>query len=189
MFLKEVRLIRQLGFLSWSHGFVDAKLIQPARQMTCRQVAVAVGVGAWGGVFPVPPCTSPATFGCIMFYSAGVPKAQRFNVPMISIAMVLNELILPLDLLMMPGFICVGQEAYSRLTDPEFLPQERVKIRRRNTERVNVMAEEMHDDLTASLQRFGKQFAVGAAAWAVATPAILGSIRCLGAVSRIVAKK
>ena len=125
------------------------------RLKVCAQrIRDEVSVGLWGGIFPeagqhlmlkdlqrsgacahkVPPCTMPATLFCVLFYSAGVPKAQRFSVPcetrcsqrghhwqvldrMTALAVVINELSLPADLLMMPCFITLGQKAGLTLED------------------------------------------------------------------------
>ncbi|CAK0843286.1 unnamed protein product [Prorocentrum cordatum] len=99
------------GLVARARAWGAEHLLEPAREMTRRQLVVASAVGVWGGVFPIPPCTSPATLFCIGFFSAGVPRRLRFNVPMASIAIVLNELVLPLDLLLMPQFILAGMWA------------------------------------------------------------------------------
>ncbi|CAE7193668.1 unnamed protein product [Symbiodinium pilosum] len=119
---RQLQCMRQEGVRSWCQRWVDMHLIQPAREMTRQQMIVSAGVGFWGGLFPVPPCTMPATVFCITMYSAGVPKVQRFSLPMASVAVIINELSLPADLAMMPCFIMLGQTAYRSITGESLAP-------------------------------------------------------------------
>mmetsp|Transcript_14264 Transcript_14264/g.39372 ORF Transcript_14264/g.39372 Transcript_14264/m.39372 type:complete len:180 (-) Transcript_14264:213-752(-) len=164
------REIRRLGLLPWGGRWLRENLMQPAREMTRRQLVVAATVGFWGGVFPFPPCTMPATLFCTVFYSAGVPRPQRFNVPMASVSVVINQLMLPLDLLFMPAFIMLGQSIYNRLCDAKLdfcvSPDLVAELKERPVE---------------AIQRFGPYFGLGVMAWTAVTPFALGQIRMLGA--------
>ena len=118
----------------------------------------------------MPPCTMPATLLCVLVYSAGVPKVQRFSVPMTALAVVVNELSLPVDLLMMPCFITLGQRAYQCVSG-----------------RVLPPCGEALEDLQArpveTLRSFSTAFGLGIMVWASATPLVLGKIRVFGALA------
>ncbi|CAJ1348089.1 unnamed protein product [Effrenium voratum] len=157
------------GCRSGIPAWFDRNLFHPARDMSQRQVAVSACVGLWGGIFPVPPCTMPATLLCIMLYSAGVPKVQRFNVPMATVAVVINELSLPIDLALMPCFITLGQHAWTSFTGKSLPPCGEALQ--------NLQAKPME-----TLRTFSTAFGLGIAVWASATPVVLGKIRVLGAI-------
>ena len=146
----------------------------------------------------------PATLFCVLFYSAGVPKAQRFSVPweprcsqrvhhwqvvdrMTALAVVVNELSLPVDLLMMPCFMTVGQKAALTLEDA---PCERhtsawADIRCLcapfwHVVCVSLRCLETLEDLQVRpmevLQSCSTAVGLGIAAWALATPMVLGAV-------------
>lgn len=148
----------------------EQNVIKPAKEMSQRQVVVSASVGFWGGVFPVPPCTMPATLFCVLVYSAGVPKVQRFSVPMTALAVVINELSLPVDLVMMPCFITLGQRAYQCLSG-DTLPS------------CSVALEDLQARPAETLHAFSTAFGLGIMVWALATPVVLGKIRVVGALA------
>lgn len=174
--LRELRVLRQVGLRSWARSWGHENLVRPAREMTRRQLIVAVSVGAWGGIFPFPPCTMPSTVLSMLFYSAGVPRRYRFNAPMGSIAMIVNGLMLPVNILLMPCFIAAGQKAYSIWRGEEI---DGVHLTRE-------VVKELQEKPRETLHRFSASFGLGVAAWAAATPVVLGKIRVLGAVSTLV---
>ncbi|CAE8610058.1 unnamed protein product [Polarella glacialis] len=171
--VRELRAMQRLGLRPWLLEWGKENLVRPARDMTRRQLVVSASVGIWGGIFPIPPCTMPATLFCIMFYSAGVPRLQRFNVPMASVAVVINELMLPLDLLMMPGFMLLGQTAYNKLTDSEL-----------DCHVSSQLLEDLQEQPVETFKRFSTGFGLGILVWAAAAPLVLGQIRVLGALSK-----
>mmetsp|Transcript_58848 Transcript_58848/g.137449 ORF Transcript_58848/g.137449 Transcript_58848/m.137449 type:complete len:177 (+) Transcript_58848:125-655(+) len=168
----------------WIRGLLERKVVQPCREMTVRQTLVAAAVGAWGGLFPIPPTTSPATVASIFLYQKGVPERQKFNAPMWGIAMFVNELITPICILCSPGFMCLGDLAYTRLqvqsseTEPSEL----------QSKSITQIMEDLPSE-PADLARYVlKYFGLGCAVWAVATPVVLGNIRLLGACAEILSK-
>ncbi|CAE7224860.1 unnamed protein product [Symbiodinium microadriaticum] len=169
---RQMRCLRQEGVRAWCQRHIDIHLIQPAREMTRQQVIVSAGVGFWGGLFPVPPCTMPATLFCITMYSAGVPKMQRFSLPMASVAVIINELSLPADLAMMPCFIMLGQRAYRSITGEDLAPCSEILK--------NIQAKPVE-----TLCHFSTSFGLGIAVWTLTTPLVLGKIRVFGALSRL----
>eukprot|EP00441_Pelagodinium_beii_P013974 CAMPEP_0197671696 /NCGR_PEP_ID=MMETSP1338-20131121/77227_1 /TAXON_ID=43686 ORGANISM="Pelagodinium beii, Strain RCC1491" /NCGR_SAMPLE_ID=MMETSP1338 /ASSEMBLY_ACC=CAM_ASM_000754 /LENGTH=110 /DNA_ID=CAMNT_0043251645 /DNA_START=149 /DNA_END=478 /DNA_ORIENTATION=+ len=109
----------------------------------------------------------PATLACIMMYSAGVPRPQRFSLPMTGIAVVINELTLPLDLFMMPAFMKLGQTAYNELTGSDLNLSTSELLR------------DLQEDPVETFRRFSTSFVLGISAWAAITPVVLGQIRFL----------
>lgn len=156
----------------WSR-FME-QCVVPARSMSQRQLIVATAVGLWGGIFPCPPCTMPSTMFSMLFYSVGVPAPQRFNVPMGSIAMVVNTCALPLNVLLMPYFMMIGREVYTRSSGAEvefeFTPQ---------------LLQDLREQPVETVKKFGGCLSLGMLVWAAATPLVLGHIRVLGAVSTL----
>lgn len=168
-----LRGVRHKGLLASVRVWAETKIVQPTCEMTSRQVVVSTLVGLWGGLFPFPPCTAPPTFACIMLYSASVPKTLRFNAPMTGLAVVLNELILPLDIMMFPVFCGVGQQIYGQLVDSSIL----------DASFSQETLQELKEEPWGTLKRFSGLFGLGVASWSAATIPILGGIRCLGAAS------
>ena len=90
-------------------GWFTTNVIEPTKQLTFQQIFVAVGIGIWGGIFPIPITTTLALFGAIGLANA-LPRSRciKFNVPMTTLATAVNIAVLPLDLLMMPVFFGRG---------------------------------------------------------------------------------
>ena len=98
---KEEHLVKPAKEMSQRQVVVSAGLPVPQVVRLKNLTGAEASVGLWGGVFPVPrspfspgpgeifqgnwaevpPCTMPATLLCVLVYSAGVPKVQRFSVP------------------------------------------------------------------------------------------------------------
>uniref|UniRef100_A0A7S2HTH0 DUF2062 domain-containing protein n=1 Tax=Alexandrium andersonii TaxID=327968 RepID=A0A7S2HTH0_9DINO len=173
--MQGLSVLRQAGLRSWATSWGRENLVRPVREMTRRQLVVAVSVGAWGGIFPFPLCTMPSTLFSVFAYSAGVPKRFRFNAPMGSIAILVNGLMFPANLTLMPCFIGAGQKAYSHFRGEEM---DGVCFTRE-------VVTELQEKPRETLQRFGAALGLGVAAWAMATPLVLGHIRVLGAVSAL----
>mmetsp|Transcript_6544 Transcript_6544/g.11368 ORF Transcript_6544/g.11368 Transcript_6544/m.11368 type:complete len:179 (+) Transcript_6544:116-652(+) len=170
----------------WIKGRLEQKILQPCREMTVRQTFVAAAVGAWGGLFPIPPTTSPATVASILLYQRGVPAGQRFNAPMWGIAMFLNELITPLCILCTPGFMCLGDLAYTQLqvqSSETDMPSEQ-----QSKKSMTQLMEDLPSEPADLLRYVLKYFGLGCAVWAVATPFVLGNIRILGACAEFFTK-
>eukprot|EP00434_Breviolum_minutum_P032368 symbB.v1.2.028624.t1/scaffold3050.1/size64711/5 len=160
---QQMQCLRHTGCRAWMQTFIEQNLLKPTKEMSHRQVVVSASVGLWGGIFPVPPCTMPATLLCVLVYSAGVPKVQRFSVPMTALAVVVNELSLPVDLLMMPCFITLGQRAYQCVSGRAL--------------------EDLQARPVETLRSFSTAFGLGIMVWASATPLVLGKIRVFGALA------
>ena len=81
-------------------NWLNEKLVTPAKSLSGSQVGLAVGVGFWGGVFPIPACSTFATLALcstILF--------SMFNPAMTTIAISINLAVTPLQLVLMPVFM------------------------------------------------------------------------------------
>jgi len=165
------------NLLRWWRRWIHEHVLEPGRNLSRRQMFVSASIGIWGGMFPFPLCTSPLTALCILMYSLGVPSPQRFSMPMAGIAMVLNQLVLPVNLLFMPGFIMCGRYCYNTVTgedrelhlDKEFLHK-------------------LGSNPRQTLEEFGFFIGLGAVSWAVMTIPVLVVIRGLGIAMRLTPK-
>jgi len=143
-------------------NWMQLKLLRPAQEMTSSQLITAIGIGAWGGLFPFPPCTAPAVMTCSTLYSAIMPSMYRFTAPMYGISLATSQIVLPLDICLMPQFIAVGQKGWCWLSGSASHPVE-----------VGDVLLDLKSDIGAAVARFGGCLAAGAAAWAVSTPGVL----------------
>lgn len=164
--------MRNIGFRHWANALAQKHFVAPAKELELRQVVVSVSVGFWGGLCPIP-CTSAFTAASIMMYSWGAPKHQRFNAPMASIAIVVNELLLPVNLAALPGFVLVGASYYEYITGQE--------IDCRITKQV---MQDLHEKPKETLERCGFCFGLGCAVWTAMTPLVLGYIRVVARASK-----
>ena len=80
--------------------WVNEKLISPARSLAPRQVGLAVAVGFYGGIFPIPACS---TFATLALCSAILKSS--FNPAMTTIAISINLAATPVQLMFMPVFL------------------------------------------------------------------------------------
>jgi len=110
-------------------------------------------------------------------YSLGVPAPQRFNMPMAGIAMALNELVLPVNLLFIPGFIICGQYCYNTVTGED-----------RDLHLDKEFLHELASNPRQNLEEFGFFIGLGAVSWAFMTIPVLGVIRGLGITTSLTPK-
>ena len=78
----------------------DTKLITPAKSLSASQVGLSLGVGFWGGVFPIPALSTFATL-----FLCSVIMTSAFNPAMTTIAIAINLIATPLQIALMPLFM------------------------------------------------------------------------------------
>jgi hypothetical protein len=76
------------------------KLLTPARLLTSVQIGLAVAVGFWAGIFPIPALSTFATLGMCT-----VVMRRAFSPAMTSLAIAINLIVTPIQLLAMPVFM------------------------------------------------------------------------------------
>mmetsp|Transcript_24072 Transcript_24072/g.44318 ORF Transcript_24072/g.44318 Transcript_24072/m.44318 type:complete len:189 (-) Transcript_24072:23-589(-) len=172
-FSAELGTMRRSGLKKYAQAWAHEHLIVPAKELTYRQLVVSASVGLWGGVSPIFG-TSVWTGAAIFMYSLGVPKRQRFNVPMAGVAMVMNEIALPLNLALLPGFMLSGTFCYNMAANEKIdcpIDKDAIQV--------------MRDKPREFLGRFGFCYGLGCGMWAALTPLVLGKIRMVGAAAKL----
>jgi hypothetical protein len=79
--------------------WMNEKFVTPGKLLSPVQIGLAVAVGVWGGIFPIPTLS---TFATLAFVSV---LGKRFNTAMSSIAIAVNLLVTPLQFMGMPFFL------------------------------------------------------------------------------------
>jgi hypothetical protein len=80
--------------------WVNEKLLLPARSLTAFQIGLAVSVGLWGGIFPIPAMSTFSTLAlCTILLSS------LFNAAMTSLAIAVNVIVTPIQIMVMPLFM------------------------------------------------------------------------------------
>ncbi len=77
-------------------NWLNKSLIRPLQLMTWRQRGMAIIVGLVGGLFPVPMVTSLVCAIVCLFLRLSAPQA--------AVATVMNLLLTPLQIILIPGF-------------------------------------------------------------------------------------
>ena len=88
--------------------WIHAKLILPAQSLTPSQVGLTTAVGVYGGIFPIPACS---TFAALALCS--VIFRSSFNPTMTTLALSLNLAATPFQLMMMPVFMDMPSRLWS----------------------------------------------------------------------------
>ena len=86
--------------MSAIQNWFETKLMTPARSLSGAQVGLSIGVGFWGGVFPIPAMSTFATL-----FLCSVILASAFNPAMSTIAIAINLIVTPLQIALMPVFM------------------------------------------------------------------------------------
>ncbi len=87
-------------FFNRTRYWFEEKILEPARTLTQYQFSLSAAVGIWGGIFPIPAMTTVATL-----IITSVIFVREFNPAMTGIALAVNFLLAPMQLLCMPLFL------------------------------------------------------------------------------------
>mmetsp|Transcript_47360 Transcript_47360/g.112472 ORF Transcript_47360/g.112472 Transcript_47360/m.112472 type:complete len:171 (+) Transcript_47360:299-811(+) len=84
--------------------WASVTIFQPARQMDCLQLGVALASGLWGGLLPIPGITT-AVVGALL---AILALAVKVSAPMVGLAVAVNMALTLPDIVLVPVFIAGG---------------------------------------------------------------------------------
>ena len=80
--------------------WLQEKLITPAKLLSSFQIGLAVAVGVWGGIFPIP---AMSTFATLAFCTTIM--RSMFTAAMTTISITINLIVTPIQLMAMPFFM------------------------------------------------------------------------------------
>lgn len=80
--------------------WLNDKFVVPARSLSHTQIGLSLAVGIWGGIFPIPACSTFAT----VFLSSMI-LASFFNAAMTTIAFSVNIAATPAQFMLIPSFL------------------------------------------------------------------------------------
>jgi hypothetical protein len=81
-------------------NFFMERIVKPSIAASAHQIGLSVAVGIWGGIFPVPAMATAVTV-----FLCTIVLFKFFNSGMTTIAVALNVLLTPIQLVCMPLFM------------------------------------------------------------------------------------
>lgn len=135
---------------SWRQRFVSLLRSQLTQGATPERLALSLAVGT--------ACSLVPFFGFTTLLNLGVGTWLRLNQPVMQI---LNQLLGPLQLVLIVGYVRVGEKIWGAAPVPISVP---------------VLVQAFKDNPGAFLQRFGWTGVHAATAWALSVPLVVGGL-------------
>lgn len=80
--------------------WLNEKFVIPARSLSHSQIGLSLGVGLWGGIFPIPACSTFATV-----FLCSTVLVSLFNAAMTTITLSINFAVTPIQFMLIPVFL------------------------------------------------------------------------------------
>lgn len=88
--------------------WIAEKLVTPAQALSPVQIGLAVAIGLWGGIFPIPGLSTFATLAFCTIILRGM-----FNGAMTSLAVGVNVIVTPFQVALLPVFLQLPSQIYA----------------------------------------------------------------------------
>ncbi len=140
--------------MSKVNQWLNDKFVVPARSLSHSQIGLALGVGLWGGIFPIPACSTFATV-----FLCSTILISMFNTAMTTISLSVNLAVTPVQFMLIPVFLGIVGMPVSNAGDL-----------------LNMIKGQTWGETMSS---FGKSFMYASLLWAVLAPLIIIIIQYL----------